>query len=130
MPPLTPLPVTAHDGVMNEEGQILNDATVKILQQQALLQAEAGADVISPSDSMDGRIGAIRQSLESQGMTDKIILSYAVKYASSFYGPFREAVGSSASLGKAGKHTYQMDFRNGNEACARWPPIWPRARIL
>lgn len=113
---LDPFTSHGHDGVMNEEGAILNDATVKILQQQARLQAEAGADVISPSDSMDGRIGAIRQTLENAGLTDKIILSYAVKYASSYYGPFREAVGSSASLGKAGKHTYQMDFRNGNEA--------------
>lgn len=113
---LDPFTSHGHDGVLASDGRILNDKTVQILQRQALLQAVAGADVISPSDSMDGRIGAIRQVLEQKGLTDKIILSYAVKYASSFYGPFREAVGSSANLGKAGKHTYQMDFRNGDEA--------------
>ncbi|MDI9350332.1 MAG: porphobilinogen synthase [Candidatus Symbiobacter sp.] len=113
---LDPFTSHGHDGVLHEDGRILNDETVQILQQQALLQAQAGADVISPSDSMDGRIGAIRQILEEHGLTDKIILSYAVKYASGFFGPFRDAVGSSVSLGKAGKHTYQLDFRNSDEA--------------
>ena len=113
---LDPYTSHGHDGVLDQNGCIVNDETVKILQQQALLHAAAGADVISPSDCMDGRIGAIRQMLESHGHIDTIILSYAVKYASSFYGPFREAVGSAGALGKAGKHTYQMDFRNSNEA--------------
>ncbi|MDX1625308.1 MAG: porphobilinogen synthase [Wenzhouxiangellaceae bacterium] len=111
-------PYTSHgqDGVVDDEGRILNDATVAALVLQAGAHAAAGADVVAPSDMMDGRIGAIRTALEAAGHHDTLILSYAAKYASSFYGPFRDAVGSAANLGGAGKETYQMDPANGDEA--------------
>ena len=97
-------------------GRVENDETVRLLQDQALLLAQSGADIIAPSDMMDGRIKAIRDTLESNKFFDTIILSYAAKYASSFYGPFREAVGSAVNLGKASKKTYQMNFANLDEA--------------
>lgn len=111
-------PYTSHgqDGLIDDHGYVLNDATVAVLVRQALSHAAAGADVVAPSDMMDGRIGAIRGALESAGRVNTLILSYAAKYASSFYGPFRDAVGSAAQLGKAGKETYQMDPANGDEA--------------
>lgn len=112
---LDPYTSHGHDGLMAGD-RILNDATVAVLVRQALTQAEAGADVIAPSDMMDGRIGAIRAGLDDAGRTDVQIMSYAAKYASAFYGPFRDAVGSAASLGKADKKTYQMDPANGDEA--------------
>jgi porphobilinogen synthase len=111
-------PFTTHgqDGLIDDSGYILNDETVAALVQQALSQARAGADFVAPSDMMDGRIGAIRQALESAGLIHTRILAYSAKYASSFYGPFRDAVGSAASLGKGSKHTYQMDVGNSDEA--------------
>jgi len=111
-------PYTSHgqDGVIDEQGYIVNDETVSVLVKQALIQAEAGADVVAPSDMMDGRIGAIRTALEAAGHVNTRILAYAAKYASAFYGPFREAVGSAAGLGGGGKETYQMDPANGDEA--------------
>ena len=111
-------PYTSHgqDGLIDEEGYVLNDETVEALVQQALSQAAAGADMVAPSDMMDGRIGAIREALESAGHRNVQIMSYAAKYASSYYGPFRDAVGSAGNLGKSGKHTYQMDPANGDEA--------------
>ncbi|HRQ66680.1 MAG TPA: porphobilinogen synthase, partial [Xanthomonadaceae bacterium] len=111
-------PFTSHgqDGLMDETGYIVNDATVDALVKQALSHAEAGADVVAPSDMMDGRIGAIRDSFEEAGLVHTRILAYAAKYASNFYGPFRDAVGSAANLGKADKHTYQMDPANSDEA--------------
>jgi len=111
-------PYTSHgqDGVLDESGYIVNDATVAILVKQALAQAEAGADVIAPSDMMDGRIGAIRDALEAAGHVNTRLLAYSAKYASAFYGPFRDAVGSARSLGAGGKETYQMDPGNGDEA--------------
>ena len=111
-------PFTSHgqDGLIDSNGYVLNDETVKVLIKQALSHAEAGADIVAPSDMMDGRIGAIRNALEESGYKNTNILSYAAKYASSFYGPFREAVGSSESLGKSDKKTYQMDPGNANEA--------------
>jgi porphobilinogen synthase len=111
-------PFTRHgqDGLMDETGYIVNDATVDALVKQALSHAEAGADVVAPSDMMDGRIGAIRESFEEAGLVHTRILAYAAKYASNFYGPFRDAVGSAANLGKADKHTYQMDPANSDEA--------------
>ena len=111
-------PYTSHgqDGVLDESGYIVNDATVAVLVKQALAHAEAGADVVAPSDMMDGRIGAIRAALEKAGHVNTRILAYAAKYASAFYGPFREAVGSAKSLGGGGKETYQMDPGNGDEA--------------
>ncbi|MGH8127405.1 MAG: porphobilinogen synthase [Gammaproteobacteria bacterium] len=111
-------PYTSHgqDGVLDERGYIVNDATVEVLVKQALAQADAGADVVAPSDMMDGRIGAIRTALESAGHINTRILAYSAKYASAFYGPFREAVGSAKSLGGGGKDTYQMDPGNGDEA--------------
>ncbi|MEE2960221.1 MAG: porphobilinogen synthase [Myxococcota bacterium] len=110
-------PFTSHgqDGLM-KDGQILNDETVKVLTKQAVAQANAGCDVIAPSDMMDGRIGEIRRALDNNGHQNTLILSYAAKYASSYYGPFRDAVGSKTSLGKADKRTYQMDPRNTDEA--------------
>ncbi len=114
---LDPYTLSGHDGLMNEAGtDVDNDRTIDILIQQALVQAEAGTDVIAPSDMMDGRIGAIREALEKHGFPSVKILSYAAKYASAFYGPFRDAVGSASQLGKANKHTYQMDPANTNEA--------------
>ena len=111
-------PFTSHgqDGLLDAKGYILNDETLEILVQQALTQAEAGVDIVAPSDMMDGRIGAIRAALESQNLIDTRIMAYSAKYASAFYGPFRDAVGSSGTLGKADKKTYQMDPGNSNEA--------------
>ena len=111
-------PFTSHgqDGLIDSNGYVLNDETVEVLIKQALSHAEAGADIVAPSDMMDGRIGAIRNALEESGFKNTNILSYAAKYASSFYGPFRDAVGSSLSLGKSDKKTYQMDPGNANEA--------------
>jgi porphobilinogen synthase len=111
-------PYTSHgqDGLLDENGYILNDKTVEILQRQALTHAAAGVDIIAPSDMMDGRIGAIRQALEAQGHIHTRIMAYSAKYASAFYGPFRDAVGSAANLGKSDKKTYQMDPGNSDEA--------------
>ena len=111
-------PFTTHgqDGIIDDSGYVLNDITVEALVKQALSFAEAGADVVAPSDMMDGRIGAIREALEIAGHSNTRILAYAAKYASSFYGPFRDAVGSAASLGKADKKSYQMDPANSDEA--------------
>ena len=111
-------PYTSHgqDGVLNAEGYVLNDETSAILVRQALTQAEAGVDIVAPSDMMDGRIGAIRHALESHHYIHTRIMAYSAKYASAFYGPFRDAVGSSATLGKANKSTYQMDPANSDEA--------------
>ena len=111
-------PFTSHgqDGLIDTNGYVLNDETVDVLIKQALSHAEAGADIVAPSDMMDGRIGAIRNALEESGFIHTNILSYAAKYASSFYGPFRDAVGSSGSLGKSDKKSYQMDPGNANEA--------------
>lgn len=111
-------PYTRHgqDGVTDDSGVILNDTTVEILVRQALLQASAGADVLAPSDMMDGRVGAIRNALEGAAYHDVAILAYAAKYASAFYAPFRDAVGSSAALGNADKRTYQMNPANRREA--------------
>ena len=111
-------PYTTHgqDGLLGEDGDVANDDTVDALVRQALSHADAGADCVAPSDMMDGRIGAIRDALEDAGHTRTLILSYAAKYASSFYGPFRDAVGSAAALGGADKRTYQMDPANTDEA--------------
>jgi porphobilinogen synthase len=111
-------PFTTHgqDGLIDENGYVLNDETVEVLIQQALSHAAAGADVVAPSDMMDGRIGAVRQALEQAGHIHTRILAYSAKYASSFYGPFRDAVGSAANLGKGNKYSYQMDPANGDEA--------------
>lgn len=111
-------PYTSHgqDGIVDEAGYVINDITVEALVQQALSHARAGADVVAPSDMMDGRIGAIRAALEQDGFIHTRILAYAAKYASSFYGPFRDAVGSASALGKADKRTYQMDPGNADEA--------------
>ena len=111
-------PYTSHgqDGIINEHGYIMNDKTVDVLVKQALSHARAGADIVAPSDMMDGRIGAIRQALEDEQHTNIQILAYSAKYASSFYGPFREAVDSASYLGKADKRTYQMDPANSDEA--------------
>ena len=113
---LDPFTSHGHDGVMNEAGEILNDASVDILVQQALSQARAGVDIVAPSDMMDGRIGAIRTALESEGFYNVKILAYSAKYASAFYGPFRDALGSGAKLGRGSKKTYQMDAGNSREA--------------
>ncbi|MFA5521096.1 MAG: porphobilinogen synthase [Castellaniella sp.] len=111
-------PYTSHgqDGVIDDDGYVLNEPTVDVLVRQALAQADAGVDIVAPSDMMDGRIGAIRQALESQGHTLTNIMAYSAKYASAFYGPFRDAVGSSSNLGKSNKATYQMDPANRLEA--------------
>ena len=111
-------PYTSHgqDGLLDENGYVTNDATLEVLVRQALSHAEAGADVVAPSDMMDGRIGAIREALETGGHVNTRILAYAAKYASSFYGPFRDAVGSAGNLGSGNKYTYQMDPANSNEA--------------
>ncbi|ROR34259.1 porphobilinogen synthase [Inmirania thermothiophila] len=111
-------PFTTHgqDGLVDEHGYVLNDETVEVLVRQALSHAEAGADIVAPSDMMDGRIGEIREALEEEGHVNTRILAYSAKYASSFYGPFRDAVGSAANLGGAGKHSYQMDPANSDEA--------------
>ncbi|MEM6680796.1 MAG: porphobilinogen synthase [Pseudomonadota bacterium] len=112
---LDPYTDHGHDGLLTEEGEILNDETVAILTKQSLNQARSGADIIAPSDMMDGRIGAIRAALDADGFTNVQIMSYAAKYASAFYGPFREAVGSGGRL-KGDKRTYQMDPANTDEA--------------
>ncbi|AMO22994.1 porphobilinogen synthase [Ramlibacter solisilvae] len=111
-------PFTSHgqDGLLDETGYILNDPTVEVLVRQALTQAEAGVDIVAPSDMMDGRIGAIRRELERQGHIHTRIMAYSAKYASAFYGPFRDAVGSAANLGKSNKKVYQMDPGNSDEA--------------
>jgi len=111
-------PYTSHgqDGLIDASGYVLNDETVEVLRRQALCHAQAGADVVAPSDMMDGRIGAIRASLDQAGFIHTRILAYSAKYASSFYGPFRDAVGSSANLGAGNKYTYQMDCANSDEA--------------
>jgi porphobilinogen synthase len=111
-------PFTTHgqDGIVDESGYVLNDVTVATLVRQAVSHAEAGAQVVAPSDMMDGRIGAIREALESGGHVNTRILAYSAKYASSFYGPFRDAVGSAGNLGKGNKHSYQMDPANADEA--------------
>ncbi len=113
---LDPFTTHGHDGVVDEKGYVLNDVTLEILIKQALSQAQAGVDVVAPSDMMDGRIGKIRDALEASGFTNTRILAYSAKYASAFYGPFRDAVGSTGNLGKGGKETYQMDPANGDEA--------------
>ncbi len=111
-------PYTTHgqDGIIDDEGYVLNDETVTMLVRQAVSHADAGADVVAPSDMMDGRIGAIRAALEDAGHRNTVILSYAAKYASSFYGPFRDAVGSAANLGSGDKYTYQMYPANSDES--------------
>ncbi|MDG2176761.1 MAG: porphobilinogen synthase [Gammaproteobacteria bacterium] len=111
-------PFTTHgqDGITDDKGYVVNDITVEILVKQALSHAEAGADVVAPSDMMDGRIGAIRSGLEASGHINTRILAYSAKYASAFYGPFRDAVGSASNLGGAGKENYQMDPANSDEA--------------
>ncbi|WP_027707569.1 porphobilinogen synthase [Zooshikella ganghwensis] len=111
-------PYTTHgqDGIIDESGYVLNDITVEVLVKQALAQAQAGADMVAPSDMMDGRIGTIRQALETEGLINTRIMAYSAKYASAYYGPFRDAVGSSATLGKSNKYTYQMDPANSDEA--------------
>jgi porphobilinogen synthase len=110
-------PFTSHgqDGLVRD-GYVVNDETVEVLVKQALVQAEAGCDIIAPSDMMDGRVGAIRTALEGAGLVNVQIMAYAAKFASAFYGPFRDALGSSANLGKSDKRTYQMDPANGDEA--------------
>ena len=111
-------PFTTHgqDGLINADGYVMNDETVEVLVKQALSHAQAGADVVAPSDMMDGRIGAVRRALEEAGHIHTRILAYSAKYASSYYGPFRDAVGSAANLGAGNKYTYQMDPANTNEA--------------
>ncbi|MGZ5049986.1 MAG: porphobilinogen synthase [Methylobacter sp.] len=111
-------PFTTHgqDGLVNADGYVVNDETVDVLVKQALSHAEAGADIVAPSDMMDGRIGAIRQALEAAKHGNTLILAYSAKYASSFYGPFRDAVGSAGTLGKGNKYSYQMDPANSDEA--------------
>ncbi|MCX7106644.1 MAG: porphobilinogen synthase [Methylococcales bacterium] len=111
-------PFTSHgqDGLIDQNGYVLNDETIEVLVKQALSHAEAGADIVAPSDMMDGRIGAIRAALEAQNYTNTLILAYSAKYASSFYGPFRDAVGSAGNLGKGNKYSYQMDPANSDEA--------------
>ena len=113
-------PFTTHgqDGIIDAHGYVMNDVSVESLVRQARSHADAGADIVAPSDMMDGRIGAIRSEFESAGLVHTRILAYASKYASSFYSPFRDAVGSAARLGSGGKHTYQMDVGNSDEALA------------
>ena len=113
---LDPFTVHGQDGLINERGYVLNDETIAVLCKQALSHAEAGADVVAPSDMMDGRIGAIRQVLEANKHHNTRILAYSAKYASSFYGPFRDAVGSAGNLGGGNKYSYQMDPANSDEA--------------
>ena len=113
---LDPFTTHGHDGVTDATGYVLNDATLETLVKQALSQARAGVDVVAPSDMMDGRVGVIRAALEHDGFVNTRLLAYSAKFASAFYGPFRDAVGSAPSLGKGGKQTYQMDPANSNEA--------------
>jgi porphobilinogen synthase len=112
---LDPYTAHGHDGIVDENGYVLNDETSRILVEQALVQAAAGADIVAPSDMMDGRVGAIRAALEAEGRANVLIMAYAAKYASAFYGPFRDAVGSRGLL-KGDKKCYQMDPANGTEA--------------
>jgi len=111
-------PYTTHgqDGVIDRDGYVLNDETIAVLEKQALACAAAGVDVVAPSDMMDGRVGAIRAALDKQKFIHTRILAYSAKYASGFYGPFRDAVGSAKNLGRGNKHTYQMDYANSDEA--------------
>lgn len=111
-------PFTSHgqDGLIDDSGYVINDETIEVLMKQALSQAEAGVDVVAPSEMMDGRIGKIRQALEAEGYKNTRILAYSAKYASKFYGPFRDAVGSSSALGASNKYSYQMDPANSDEA--------------
>ena len=104
------------DGLIDDSGYVLNDETIEVLVKQALVHAHAGVDIVAPSDMMDGRIGAIRQALEARGHIHTRIMAYSAKYASAFYGPFRDAVGSAANLGKGNKKAYQMDPGNTDEA--------------
>ena len=113
---LDPYTTHGHDGLLDKAGNVLNDETIAVLQRQALVNAEAGVDIVAPSDMMDGRIGLIRAALDANGHIHTRILAYAAKYASGFYGPFRDAVGSSAQLRRGNKFSYQMDPANGNEA--------------
>lgn len=113
---LDPFTTHGHDGIINEHGQVLNDVTNVILVRQALVYAHAGADIIAPSDMMDGRIGAIRQALERHGCSNTLIMAYAAKYASSYYGPFRDAIGSTTALQTSDKKSYQLDPANSDEA--------------
>ena len=113
---LDPYTSHGHDGLLNDAGDILNDETLQVLIEQSMVQAEAGCDVIAPSDMMDGRVGVIRSALEERGLINTKIMSYAAKYASAYYGPFRDAVGSSGTLKSKGKQSYQMDPANGDEA--------------
>jgi porphobilinogen synthase len=113
---LDPYTTHGHDGVIDKSGYVLNDKTISVLQRQALVNAEAGVDIVAPSDMMDGRIGAIRAALDGKGYINTRILAYAAKFASGFYGPFRDAVGSSTQLGHGNKFNYQMDPANSNEA--------------
>ena len=113
---LDPYTTHGHDGILDDDHYVLNDLTIETLTAQALTCAHAGADVIAPSDMMDGRVGAIREALEAAGFTNTRIMAYSAKYASAYYGPFRDAVGSAATLGKGDKMTYQMDPANSDEA--------------
>ena len=113
---LDPFTIHGQDGLLNDRGYVINDETIEVLCKQALSHAEAGADVVAPSDMMDGRIGAIRQALEAEKHTNTRILAYSAKYASSFYGPFRDAVGSAGNLAGGDKYSYQMDPANSDEA--------------
>jgi porphobilinogen synthase len=113
---LDPFTLSGQDGLTDENGYVINDETVEVLVKQALSHADAGADIVAPSDMMDGRIGKIRDALESANFINTRILAYSAKYASSFYGPFRDAVGSAGNLGGGNKYTYQMDPANSNEA--------------
>ncbi|WP_413113030.1 porphobilinogen synthase [Thaumasiovibrio sp. DFM-14] len=113
---LDPFTVHGQDGIIDEQGYVLNEETTRLLVKQALSHAEAGADIVAPSDMMDGRVGAIRQALEAAGFINTQIMAYSAKYASNYYGPFRDAVGSAANLKGADKKTYQMDPANSDEA--------------
>jgi porphobilinogen synthase len=113
---LDPYTTHGHDGLLDKAGNVLNDETIAVLQRQALVNAAAGVDIVAPSDMMDGRIGAIRAALDAKGHIHTRILAYAAKYASGFYGPFRDAVGSSAQLRRGNKFSYQMDPANSDEA--------------
>ena len=113
---LDPYTSHGHDGLLTDAGEIANDPTLEVLVEQALVCANAGADVIAPSDMMDGRVGAIREALEAEGLANTQIMAYSAKYASAFYAPFRDAVGSAATLGRGDKMTYQMDPANSDEA--------------
>ena len=113
---LDPFTVHGQDGLIDDQGYVVNDQTVEVLVKQALSHAEAGADVVAPSDMMDGRVGAIREALEKSGHVNTLILAYSAKYASSYYGPFRDAVGSAGNLGGGNKYTYQQDPANSDEA--------------